>query len=674
MTTSEAPPRRAPAVDAGRRQEGMADRSWHVGLPGVLTAFLAFASGGFFPGQVAAAAAVLAVVLLLRLTLARRPLEGWSPGAAAVAFLAALLAGWTLFSAVWSDAPARALHEFDRMLLYLLAFGVMACFPRRPSDLATVLRWVLAAIVVVAAAALATRLLPGVFEAVPGREPARLAHPLTYWNALSVLCALGLVLAVHAASGEREPAAVRVLAGAAIPILVVAGYFPLSRGGIATAVVGLLLYALLARPRRLPVVLLTAGPPAVVALVSAYGAEALATATYYEPPGPDEGREVLVVLVAAVAAAALLRALALPLERRLDALPRPGRRARVLGTVAAGVLALAAMGAGWVAFDGSERVRDQYDAFVRGNVVDPGLDTRRRLSAAGNNGRLDVWRVGRDTFTAEPLHGAGAGTFQLAWERERPVTEQVVDGHSLYLETAAELGVVGLVLLALTLAGLLAGAARGVRGPERHPRAALLAAAVALLLHAGIDWDWEMTALFAWLFAAAGTAWACPVSEATAPRGGPARLTRVLTGLGCLVLALTPVLVMTSQSRLDAAARSFERGDCGAAVDAALDSVDALPVRAEPFELIGYCDLRAGEAALGVSAFEAAGRRDPDSWRYAYGLALARALDGRDPRPAIAEARRLNPLEPRVRDLAVALSGDRPAAWRRAARRAPLPF
>ena len=673
MTTSEAPARQALGVDVHRRPQGVAGPSWHVALPGVLTACLAFASGGFFGGQVGAAAAVLAVVLLLRLTIARHPLEGWSPKAAAVAFVAALLAGWTLLSAVWSDAPARALYEFDRTLLYLLAFGVMACFPRRPSDLAAVLRWVLAAIVVVAAAALATRLLPGVFEAVPGREPARLAHPLTYWNALSVLCALGLVLAVHAASGEREPAAVRVLAAAAIPILVVAGYFPLSRGGIATAVVGLLLYAVLARPRRLPVVLLTAGPPAVVALLSAYGAEALATATYYEPPGPDQGREVLTVLVGAVAAAALLRALALPLERRLDALPRPGRRVRVLGTVAAGMLALAALGAGWVAFDGSERVRDQYDAFVRGNVVDPGLDTRRRLSAAGNNGRLDVWRVGRDTFTAEPLHGAGAGTFQLAWERERPVTERVVDGHSLYLETAAELGVVGLVLLLLTLAGLLAGAARGLRGPERHARAALLAAAVALLLHAGIDWDWEMAALFAWLFAAAGTAWASPASEGTT-RDGPARLTRVLAGLGCLVLALTPALVMTSQSRLDAAASSFQRGDCTAAIDAALGSLDALPVRAEPFELIGYCDLRAGEAALGVSALEAARRRDPGSWRYAYGLAVARGLAGQDPRPAIADARRLNPLEPRARELAAALSGDRPAAWRRAARRAPLPF
>ena len=65
--------------------------------------------------------------------------------------MATLLAIWSLLSAAWSDAPARALFEFDRALLYLLAFGVMACFARRPSDLATVLRWVLAAIVVVAA-------------------------------------------------------------------------------------------------------------------------------------------------------------------------------------------------------------------------------------------------------------------------------------------------------------------------------------------------------------------------------------------------------------------------------------------------------------------------------------------------------------------------------------------
>ncbi len=668
-TTSEATARRGLRLGSA----SAARRSWHVAVPGALTGYLAFASGGFFPGQVAVGAAALALALLLRLTVAHRPLEGWSAGAAAVAGVATLLAIWSLLSAAWSDAPARALFEFDRALLYLLAFGVMACFARRPADLAAVLRWVLAAIVVVALAALATRLLPDVFEAVPGREPARLAHPLTYWNALSVLCALGFVLAIHAASGEHEPAAVRVMATAAIPILVVAGYFPLSRGGIATAVAGLLLYALLARPRRLPIALLAAGPAAVVALVHAYGAEALATVTYFEPPGPDEGRSVLAVLAAAAGGAALLRVLALPLERRLDALPAPGRRARVTAALASAALAVGALGAAWVAFDGGDRVRDQYRAFVRGNIVDPGADTRRRLSTAGNNGRLDVWRVGRDTFSAEPLHGAGAGTFQLAWERERPVAVRVVDGHSLYLETAAELGAVGLALLALLLAGLVAGIARGFRGPERHARAALLAAAVALLLHAGIDWDWEMPALFAWLFAAAGTAWARPPDDA-ASGDGPARLTRVVAGLGCLLLAVTPVLVVASDGALSRARAAFERGDCGTAVDVALDSTEALPVRAEPFELIGYCDLRAGEPGLAVAAFEAARRRDPEAWQYAYGLSVARALAGEDPRPAIAAARRLNPREPRARDLAAALSSGGPAAWRRAARQAPLPF
>jgi O-antigen ligase len=672
MTASEAPARRPSRPPGGRRFPSV-PRSWHAAVPGALTGYLASASGGFFPSQVAVAATGLALLLLLRLTVAHRPLEGWSGGAAAVAVVACLLAGWTLLSAVWSDAPARALFEFDRTLLYLLAFGAMACFARRPSDLETTLRWVLGAIVVVAGAALATRLLPDVFEAVPGREPARLAHPLTYWNALSVLCALGLILAIHASSGDREPAAVRVLAGAAIPILVVAGYFPLSRGGIATALVGLLLYTVLARPRRLVVTLLTAGPAAAVALVSAYGAEALATAAYFESPGPDEGRQVLAVLAAAVGATALLRVLALPLERRLDALPPPARRTRVAALTAAIVLAVAALGATWVAVDGGDLVRDQYRAFVRGNIVDPGQDTRRRLSAAGNNGRLDVWRVGRDTFTAEPMHGAGAGTFQLAWERERPMALQAVDGHSLYLETAAELGVVGLVLLALLLAGLLAGVARGRRGPERHARSALLAATVALLLHAGIDWDWEMPALFAWVFAAAGVAWARPLA-ADGSGSGPARLTRVVAGLACLVLAATPALVIASDGALSRARAAFERRDCPTTVDAALDSRDALDARAEPYELLGYCDLRGGAPELAVRAMEAARARDPGSWRPAYGLAVAQGLAGLDPRPAIAAARRLNPLEPVVVDLARALDTDRRARWRRAAARARLPF
>jgi O-antigen ligase len=670
LLTSEPVQQTSPG--ARRRSRSALVGDLRLALPGVITAYLAFGSGGFFPGQVAVAAVGLSLALLLRITTGRDPLAGWTLPAACVAAVGALLAAWTLLSVTWSDSASRALVEFDRVLLYVLAFGVMACFARQPRDLTIVLRWVLLAIVGVAIAGLATRLLPGTFEAIPGREPARLAHPLTYWNAMSVMCALGVVLALHAASGADEPAWVRVLAGAALPVLVVAGYFPLSRGGIVTAVVAVAIYAVVAHPRRLPVALVTAGLPAAAALVAAYRAEALATATYFEPPGPEEGRTLVVIVAAAVAAAALLRSIALPLERRLDAVPlAAGRRRAAFLAAAALIVAVLAVGAATV--DAPLLASEQYRAFVDGNVVDPGQDLRRRLTASGNNGRLDIWKVGLDAFEREPVRGIGAGTFQFAWERDRPAELQVVDGHSLYLEMAAELGVVGLVLLVSLLTGLLLGVGRGLRGPERHARAAVLAGAVALLVHAGIDWDWDMPALFVWLFGAAGVAWARAAGGS--PRtAAPARLTRVVAGLACLVLAVTPALVLSSQTSLVRAAEAFDRGDCATAVDAALDSRDALGARSEPFELLGYCNLRGGEPVLAVRAMEAARSREPRNWRPAYGLAVALALAGEDPRPAIAEARRLNPRATIVRDLQRALDGDRPARWRRAAARARLPF
>ena len=87
----------------------------------------------------------------------------------------------------------------------------------------------------------------------------------------------------------------------------------------------------------------------------------------------------------------------------------------------------------------------------------------------------------------------------------------------------------------------LAVAVPRLRGPERHAYAAFLAAGGALLLHAGIDWDWEMPALFLWFFAASGVVLARRAGGAAA---APARLTRLLAGLACLALAMTPVLVL----------------------------------------------------------------------------------------------------------------------------------
>ena len=276
-----------------------------------------------------------------------------------------------------------------------------------------------------------------------------------------------------------------------------------------------------------------------------------------------------------------------------------------------------------------------------------------------------------DEYRAQPLQGTGAGTYQRSWERERRSIAAVVDAHSLYLEVLAELGWPGLLLLVVALVTPLAVAVPRLRGPERHAYAAFLAAGCALLAHAGIDWDWEMPALFLWFFAASGVVLARRAGGAAA---APARLTRVLAGLACLALVLTPVLMYRSTRALERSVTAFEAGDCVTAVDAALDSIDALSVLAEPFEVLGYCDARAGRGDLAIRAMRSAQARDPDGWEFAYGLAVTEALAGRNPRAAVATLRRANPLEPMAQDLVKRLSSRSPARRRRAAGRAPIPF
>src|SRR3954462_2696373 len=90
-------------------------------LPVGLITYLAFNSGGFYPGPTAYVAIILCVALLLRVTLAEDPFGGFSWRYTIATALMSLLALWTLLSAAWSHSDARALVEFDRILVYLLA-------------------------------------------------------------------------------------------------------------------------------------------------------------------------------------------------------------------------------------------------------------------------------------------------------------------------------------------------------------------------------------------------------------------------------------------------------------------------------------------------------------------------------------------------------------------------
>src|SRR5205807_8788652 len=92
------------------------------------------------------------------------------------------------------------------------------------------------------------------------------------------------------------------------------------------------------------------------------------------------------------------------------------------------------------------------------------------------------------------LRGLGSGGFAVAWLRERKGSESAQDARSLYVETAAELGLVGLAALAL----LLAGVVLCMRAAWRRDSALVAgwgAALASWALHAGLDWDWEMPAV-----------------------------------------------------------------------------------------------------------------------------------------------------------------------------------
>jgi O-antigen ligase len=112
----------------------------------------------------------------------------------------------------------------------------------------------------------------------------------------------------------------------------------------------------------------------------------------------------------------------------------------------------------------------------------------QRLQSLESN-RYDYWKVAIEHgFAAEPLRGIGAGGFAVIWLQHRDVSERAKVAHSEYVQTLAELGIVGLAFLVLFLGGVASAAARArLAGP-----AAVL---VVWAAHSALDWDWEMPAL-----------------------------------------------------------------------------------------------------------------------------------------------------------------------------------
>lgn len=663
-----------------RHELGIALEDGLALLPGALTVYLSFNAGGFFPQTPALLALGLALLLLVRTALAERPFAGFSRALGLGVIPLGLYAAWTLASASWSGAPIRALVELDRVLLYLLALVLFGSLVHTPARIRLMLRGLALGIVLVCLAGLITRLLPDLWANPSDFAATRLRYPITYWNALGLLASLGTIFCLHLASDGREPRTVRVLGAAAVPLLCVTLLFTLSRGAILAGIAGLLLYLVWARPRALASGALATVPATAIALAAALDADRLFSTDPTSAAAVAQGHSAAIVIGLCAAGTGLLRLLLLPADARLAEFRLPARvRRPVLGaTLVIGVITATALA---TALDLPARAGAAYQQLVRSaDPADPpAKQSAERLTQTNIPGRIDHWRVAMGSFATAPLAGLGAGTFELTWLRERSRTAPARDAHSLYLEVLSELGVVGLVLLAVALATLLYGFARHARGPDRAPYAALLAAGLAWAIHAGIDWDWEMPAVTLWLFCIGGAVLASPPADRTPRSQGPPlhelRNWTLRTGMmiGLLIASIGPTLVWLSQQRLDASIAAFKEGDCDRATAEARASLAVLGTRPEPYEIIGFCAARAGSGGQAIDAMRSAVKRDPQNWELRYGLALVRGAARRDPRRAARTALRLNPREPLARDAVMYFDTTNPRFWQISARVAPLP-
>jgi O-antigen ligase len=636
-----------------------------VALAPAVLIYLSFKAGGYFPSSQGLVAVTLAAALLLRTTLAERPFEGFNRTLAVPLAGLALYAAFQLCSALWSQATANSLDSFTLTLLYLLAFVLFGSVRYTRARVDWLVRAVAAGLAAVCLIGLLARLLPHTWPTGAGFYDDRLNYPLTYWNAEGMIAAIVLILGLHLSADRAQPAALRVIAAALLPGVAATLLLTFSRGALGVAAIGLLAYCLLTRFNTLPTTLLAVVVPCAIAMRSAWDATELATKHPTDALAVSQGHHVAVVVAICMLGAGLLRALLLLADRPIAGLPivrNPPRQAvRVgVGVGAAAIVLAVALAAGGGGF-----AHREYDKFVHGTHEAHRVQTRDRLTDPANDGRLPLWRAALDIYKTQKLRGTGAGTYQQYFPRYRSESGYVVDAHSLYLQSLAELGIVGFVLIAIVVLGILAGLASRIRGPDRALYAALFAVSLAWAVHQAFDWDWQMPAvtLGVFILAAAGL---------TRPRDGKVGLSglpldRTFVAIGWLVLALAPLLTATSYTRLQNSAAELLRGECTSAKEEALSSLSLSAKRPQAYAVIGICDLKLGYAQAAVPAMTQATSLEPQSWEEWYWLAVARAGAGVDPHSAIDRAIALNPREKGLERAARLLGSNDPRSWELAA-------
>ncbi len=440
----------------------------------------------------------------------------------AVLALFGLYAIWVALSAVWADSPTRVWLEATRTGSYLLVLALALVFLTDPGA-----RRAFRYLLIAASFFLLTACLWRLWSA---NEVAslfianRYYYPVSYPNNAAALFLVGFWPLIWLAAGPEEKAVVRGLSlGLATGLLGLA-ILTQSRGAIYSLAFTVVL-TFIVSPARLRTLLYLMVP----GLLLLYEFPVLNRYWLEGPAAVGGGPGARTILLASVAAACFGTILGIS-ERWV----RVGARVRtVLGSI---LLVAAAAGAiyGSMALTSDvggplKWVSHTWKAFS-GQIEEneSAAASTTRFALVSSSGRVDIWRVALDEFQEAPVLGVGADNFVFQYDRFRTLESLTPrHAHSIELQVLGETGSVGgilafggmlLALGAIMWSRCVAGwlgfrelwsrRRRAGAAPPRNSRLcnarwgrnsmeygwemALLVGVTYWLVHASVDWLWQM--------------------------------------------------------------------------------------------------------------------------------------------------------------------------------------
>jgi hypothetical protein len=544
----------------------------------------------------------------------------------------ACVAGFGVFTLVssatilWSFAPDRSWAFANRAWVYLallvlglFAGGLVERAPRRAA--------LLLAVVAAAAAgwALAGKVAPALFP--DGARIARLREPVGYWNALALLLATGMPVALWLGS---RPAPYRRLERFAAPLLfllVVAALLTYSRGGIAAALPAVAVWLLLTRNARGAAPTLAGGlAPGIAVAAFAFTQDGLVEDLQPYDVRVAAGWKLGLALALGAAAA---WGLAQALGRRLETSPplAPGRPGvtRLAAAGLAAVLIAVVLVLAFRAGDPAGWFRSQVDEFTS-PVSSQVTQEPSRLGSLSSNNRWSWWQETWGAFLDRPLGGTGAGTFEVVHRRERETSLTSDSPHSLPLQVLGETGLAGFLPFAAFAAAAVVALRQALRrlgGEERVAAAALAAGLAAVGFHMLTDKDWGYVAVVGPAMLALGV-----LLAAGLPAGGRSgRLAFAAAAVAVAFGALYSLAAPYTASRLvdrtyellglDAGTRSERVANMEAALASGRRAASLNPLSLEAARAHALAAQVIGFQSEGLGAVERAASRhseNPEAW------------------------------------------------------------